>query len=575
MKVKKSLFLLSVLFCAAFAQNKPKIAVYVSEHSGYSQEVLSALRTATLTAIVKSRQYEVVERSGVIDEELSRQTSGAIDDDQLTAFGRQAGARYICVSDMVPSFITTREGTRYKTCYDGKGNQYRCPEKYTRTYNDFQVSARIIDVETAQVIAMGVTNATDDLVTDPKRELPDEYNPLLSNVVNKVVTKMLGSVQDKTEPSMPKMAVYIQGGRANQNEGKALYTYVLNALFTRARYNDEFKVVERSDAFTRQIDREQLKQHGGDVDNAQITRMGKQYGIERILVANIDYAMNTYNISARIVNVETAGIVDASELYNSKNANDNLDEIRRIAVSVVDDMIKRKKTAAEIKAEQAEIEADREAELAEIEAQQEAEQTGWYVMPKFGGGLNLMVNNIDTLYESTGWHVLFGAEFFKANIDFLRFGFKFDLGMIASDDDNVKKREPEADSMGIGPGLFKLDAFVKLSIADILYLFGGTGVGYYGSYDVYYTDSKGDKDTKSGPTRLAPEFSFGGGLLLANYFFIEAQYHLVQFNDAQYLSINAGFTSKILMGDSERQAERRKREAEKRKREMEKEYNKM
>jgi len=575
MKIKKSLFLLSILFCAAFAQDKPKIAVYVSEHSGYSQEVLSALRTATLTAIVKSRQYEVVERSGVIDEELSRQTSGAIDDDQLTAFGRQAGARYICVSDMVPSFSTTREGTRYKTCYDGKGNSYKCPEKYTRTYKDYLVSARIIDVETAQVVAMGVSNATADFVPNPREELPSEYSPLLSNVVNKVVTKMLESVQDKTEPSMPKMAVYIQGGRANRNEGKALYTYVLNALFTRARYNDEFKVVERSDAFTRQIDREQLKQHGGDVDNAQITRMGKQYGIERILVANIDYAMNTYNISARIVNVETAGIMDASELYNSKNAEDDLDEVRRIAVSVVDDMIKRKKTEAEIKAEQAEIEADRATELAEIEAQREAEQTGWYFMPKFGGGLNLMTNNIDPLYGSMGGHVLLGVEFFKANVDFLRFGFKFDFGMIGGDKDNIKKIEQNADSITTEAGLFKLDAFAKLSIADVIYLTGGAGCGYYGSYDAYYHDSKREKETKSGPTRWAPEFSFGGGLLIADYFFIEAQYHMVQFNDAQYLSINAGVTGKILMGDSERQAEKRKREAEKRKREMERENNKI
>jgi len=281
---------------------KPKVAVYVSGHSGYSYEEISAIRTATLNALVRSGEYQVIERSNVIEAELAKQAGGAVDDDQLTAFGRQLGSQYVCITDM--TFLRNRRAN-------------------SRNYRDYQVSVRMIDVETAEVVGF---KGTDVDIQDGRA---------LAEAIAYVVDGMLKTVQSVKAANIPKMAVYITGGRAGQREGNALYSYMVGALFSRSKKLGTFKVVERSDAFTRQIDREQTIMRSGRVDDGQIARLGKQYGIERILVADMAYAMNTYNISARIINVETASVEKASQLAST---NSDLNGLRQISFGMVEEM---------------------------------------------------------------------------------------------------------------------------------------------------------------------------------------------------------------------------------------------
>lgn len=531
---------LSVFCGISFAQTS-KIAVYVSEHS-MEKEVLEM---TTLSTLVNSGRYEVVERSGIIDEELSKQASGAVDDDQLTRFGRQAGAQYICVSDMVSPFGTrqvprqvpyqvdvgnNRTETRYRTEYD--------------SYVDYQVSARIIDVETAEVVALGV-------VTKPNisQDVP--------NVTNSAVREMLNTVQDKTAPNMSKIAVYVQGS-SDQNVRNAVYTYVLNALFTRSRYNGDFKVVERSEAFTRQIDREHGKQQSGAVDNAQISRMGKQYGIEKILIANVAASSDVYNISARLINVETASVVKASAAIYKYSGTMDMEVLRRNSVQIVEDMIPRKITQAEIDEEQAFLKAEAEEEQAFLKAKEEAERTGWYAAPLFSIGGAVMLNSIDSLYSGGGFFFSLGSEFFKGNVDFIRFGLNADLGVIFTDHDAVEKIHPDIVSDSTLPaGLLKISAFARLYPVDALYLSGAAGVGYYGAYD-----SKTKSDEKiSGSGTWAPVLSVGGGLVFGN-FFLDARYNMLPSNsDANYVTVNIGFTGRTLMnGPKERQKKHKHKE---------------
>ncbi len=180
----------------------------------------------------------------------------------------------------------------------------------------------MIDVETAEVLAFGLADAPGAV--------------LLEGVIY-AVDVMLRTAQPSKAVDMPKMAVYVAGDKAGQREGSALYSYTLEALFTRSRNLGTFKVVERSDAFTRQIDREQATQRGGHVSNDQITQLGKQYGIGRILVASIESAMNTYNVSARIINIETARVERASDI-RSIEAND-LKSLRKISTAMVEEMM--------------------------------------------------------------------------------------------------------------------------------------------------------------------------------------------------------------------------------------------
>lgn len=526
---------LALFVGAAFAQ-KPKIAVYVSEYGGYSSEVKSALRTATINTLVRSGRYEVVERSNVIEEELIKQASGDVDDDQLVAFGRQSGAQYVCVSDMLSPF-----GTRYveRTKHDKDGNAYTVRDPYV----DFQVSARIIDVETAEVVALGVKTLSNI-----------QSGVSLSTAIVSAVEEMLKNDNTgKISGGVPQMAVYVQGHRANHASGQTMYTYVLNALFTRSMYNGDFKVVERADAFTRQIDREQIKQHSGDVNDSEISRMGKQYGIKQILVASVDVAMNTYNISARMINVETASVTDASKLYHYSPERP-MEEYRVKAVSMVEDMIKRKVTAAEV------------AEMrAEINAIKEAERTGWRGSGSYGGGASLMLNNIDTLLTGGG-QLSLNLEYLKSNISFIRFGFHCDIGYagVKGGADDIEKRVKEEydnshygsiplDSVDLWSGFFKLGAFVRLYPVDIFYLSGGVGLGWYGANidknETYNLDRIDLTPRLPSPALI---FSLGGGFIIPFVFktpevggiLIEAQYNIIPIEGgggAGFLSINAGF----------------------------------
>ena len=117
----------AVLASGAFAQELPKIAVYVTGDVPENEK--KALGTRMLSTLVNSGRYRGIERSNAflakVDEEHVKQRSGAIDDDQISELGKQFGVKFVCVADITPAF------------------------------GSFSVSARIINVETAEVPFIG------------------------------------------------------------------------------------------------------------------------------------------------------------------------------------------------------------------------------------------------------------------------------------------------------------------------------------------------------------------------------------------------------------------------------------
>jgi hypothetical protein len=510
------------LLCTlSFAQGS-KIAVYVSEQSGYSEDVKNALRVATVNVLVRGGKYEVVERSSVIDEELSRQASGAVDDDQMVAFGRQAGARYVCVSD-----ITSLGSYHVSARYDSQGRMI------SQSYNvhPHQVSARIIDVETAQLVGLGVIDQ--DI----------QSGPAMSAAIIKAVEKMLETISDKRNPNLPKKAVYVQGGGRNNKSANALYTYTLEALFTRSRYNGDFVVVERSEAFTRQIDREHGKQRSGAVADGEISRMGKQYGIAEICIASIELVMGTYNINARLVNVERANVVNASKLrhLNERSESGSLNDLRTIAVQMVEDMIPRKITEAELE-EERRIEAERE----------KMERTAWMAGFAIGGGVSLNMNEIEpNYYKSLGGQFIVNAEFYKQHLKFFRFGVNLDLGGVGIDRDAVRRTQPNVIIDSITTFNVKVNTSVRLYPANFLFLSGGAGWAWYNTWsNEPKPGSSSELDKVDVVSISTPIFPVGGGIVLGpggNGIVIEVLYNIVPFQGrtAAYMSINAGFKGNI------------------------------
>jgi hypothetical protein len=108
-----------------------------------------------------------------------------------------------------------------------------------------------------------------------------------------------------------KIAVYVTGSVGN-NEKKALGTKILIELTNSGRY----RAVERSDDFVRELDREQSKQMSGAVDDNEITRIGKQFGVQVICIADLTRAFGSNQISARLIDVESAEIMAIAEVTN-------------------------------------------------------------------------------------------------------------------------------------------------------------------------------------------------------------------------------------------------------------------
>jgi len=506
-------------FCPMSFAQTPKVAVYVSEQSGYSNDVKSALNAATVNVLARSGKYEVVERSGVIAAELRRQYSGAVDDDQMIALGRQAGAKYVCVSD-----VTDLGKYHVPAQRDSQGKVIR--EGYN--VHPHQVSARIIDVETAQLVGLGVIDQ--DI----------QNGAAMSAAIANAVVKMLETMSDKMPPILTKRAVYVQGGGRRDQSANALYTYTLEALFTRSRYNGDFVVVERSEAFTRQIDREQIKQRSGSVADDEISRLGRQYGIQEILIASIEPVMGTYNISARLVNVERASVVNASKLRHLKNENSragNLMHLRNIAVQTVEDMIPRRLTEAE-------IEEDMRRKAQREKVTRTAWMTGATVL--VGGGVSWDMNDIDPHYiKSVGgqWNIL-NLEFYRQHLKFVRIGMSLNLGGFVANNGEIEKAYPNINHDSTTTFFWGINGFLRLYPVEYLFLSGGAG---FGEWKV--SSKNVEADRIGGIVDIStPIFPVGGGIFIGKGgdggggVAVEALYNIVPFKGrtAAYMSINAG-----------------------------------
>jgi hypothetical protein len=106
----------------------------------------------------------------------------------------------------------------------------------------------------------------------------------------------------------PHIAVYVTGGKS-EGEKQALGDKLLTALVN----SGKFLAIERSKEFLTEIDNEHRKQREGAVDESQISKLGKQFGVHYVCVANIIEAFGGNQVSARIINVETAVVVAMGE----------------------------------------------------------------------------------------------------------------------------------------------------------------------------------------------------------------------------------------------------------------------
>lgn len=300
------IILLSLLSLTMFAQQK-KVAVYVTGND----PINSIMGDHLVDGIAHDGKYIAVERTASFLNELvkeqSYQQTGAVDDSELSRLGKQFGVDYVCVA----------------TPFDVWGEKY--------------ISARMIDVERAEVIATSSANG--------KMENSTQFLAILNTLTN----GLLKSFEQSKMADAKKVAVYVTR-TGNKDIDIILGDQLVAGFATSGRY----LAIERTQGFLNQLSKEQAYQQTGAVDDSDLMRLGKQFGVQYVCVAKTSQLFGDYYIASRLIDVEHGEVVnsykkDAVQLSSSQQV---VSVAKEIASKLSD------KTIAEQKQEELEYQAE-------------------------------------------------------------------------------------------------------------------------------------------------------------------------------------------------------------------------
>lgn len=257
------IILLSLLSLTMFAQQK-KVAVYVTGND----PINSIMGDHLVDGIAHDGKYIAVERTASFLDELvkeqSYQQTGAVDDNEISRLGKQFGVDYVCVA----------------TPFDVWDEKY--------------ISTRMIDVERAEVIATSSANG--------KIENSTQFLSLLGTLTS----GLLHSFEQSKMADAKKVAVYVTR-TGNKDIDIILGDQLVAGFATSGRY----LAIERTQGFLNQLSKEQAYQQTGAVDDSDLMRLGKQFGVQYVCVAKTSQLFGDYYIASRLIDVEHGEVVNS------------------------------------------------------------------------------------------------------------------------------------------------------------------------------------------------------------------------------------------------------------------------
>ena len=136
------------------------------------------------------------------------------------------------------------------------------------------------------------------------------------------------------QPAKKSVAVYMSGKEPAAVKGahKVLGTELAKALTK----SGEYTAVDRTEEGRKVIAGEQIIQRSGAIDPKQIKKLGKQFGVDILCIAEITEVMKSHYLEARLVDVETAEVLAVASQMG--NMSDGLD-IVRTAQAVVQELM--------------------------------------------------------------------------------------------------------------------------------------------------------------------------------------------------------------------------------------------
>ena len=129
---------------------------------------------------------------------------------------------------------------------------------------------------------------------------------------------ILLSALSLTAFAQQKVAVYVTG----QESGiKKVLGDQLVAAFAKS---GKYMAIERTASFLAEMKREQNYQSTGAVDDSELSRLGKQFGVQLVCVADVSDVFRQKYVSARLIDVETAEVVNTANMSSPMSSMDEL-----------------------------------------------------------------------------------------------------------------------------------------------------------------------------------------------------------------------------------------------------------
>lgn len=267
---KLLLILLSAVALTAFAQQKPRIAVYMTGDDPMNEIIANRL----MASFISSGKYMPVERSAAfldaVSKEHAYERTGEVDDEQIAELGKQFGIKYLCVVSVVDVWNN---------------------EKY--------ITSRILDVTSAEVIGSCSSNGS---IAD---------GGALMTALDDLSEKLGSALEYSKNENTQKVAVYVS--KTGNKDVDIILGDQLVAGFARS---GEYVAVERTNAFLKQIQKETGYQQTGAVDDEDLIRLGEKFGVKYVCVAKTIPWGGSYFISSRLIDVKTS---EVPKMYNAEN----------------------------------------------------------------------------------------------------------------------------------------------------------------------------------------------------------------------------------------------------------------
>ena len=118
-----------------------------------------------------------------------------------------------------------------------------------------------------------------------------------------------------------KVAVYVTGQQTGIN--KVLGDQLVAGFAKSGKYI----AIERTASFLAEVGKEQNCQRTGAVDDNELSRLGKQFGVQLVCVADVSDVFGEKYVSTRLIDVESAEVVNTS---NATSKLDNMQELLKV-----------------------------------------------------------------------------------------------------------------------------------------------------------------------------------------------------------------------------------------------------